>query len=211
MDPPFFASLHDARPIRKRMVRTAAHGEVRFLTFSCERRLPLLSHPGISRLFADRLGAARKRWSFRLLGWVVMPEHVHLLLIPPGPDHADHDLTDRILEFIKKSVAQRAIAHWKRTDASILRDIARHADGVPRFWLKGGGFDRCCRDWEEMTRALRYLHRNPVERGLCASPTDWAWSSARCWSRYTGQGGSSPLVECDPPPGPSWTTWNGWK
>jgi REP element-mobilizing transposase RayT len=62
--------------IRKRMARTSAFGEVRFLTFSCERRLRLLSNPRVAHLFAGRLALAREHFRMKLIAWVVMPEHV---------------------------------------------------------------------------------------------------------------------------------------
>jgi putative transposase len=194
---------------RKRLVRTAAFGEVRFLTFSCQQRLPLLSNPNIASLFAKRLSRARETWQMKLLAWVIMPEHVHLMLIPPRLEPGEPDATHHILEFIKKSVAQRVIHRWKAIDASNLADIS--AGGSPRFWQKGGGFDRCVRDAEEMTRELRYIHHNPVKRGLCAQPTDWEFSSARWWARHTGDVGPDPLVECDTPPGEGWDQWQGWR
>ena len=52
------------------------------------------------------------------------------------------------------------------------------------LWQRGGVFDRNVRDWDELRREARYVHQNPVERGLVADPLEWAWSSAR-W--YAGQ------------------------
>ncbi|MBX3383049.1 MAG: transposase [Phycisphaeraceae bacterium] len=200
------------QPRRKRLIRTAAFGKVRFLTFSCERRLPLLSNPLIAHLFVKQLHRARERWGIQLFAWVVMPEHVHLLLSPTGPPNdARADLTVRVLWFIKKSVAQRVIARWKEIDARILADISQHAAGRPRFGQKGGGFDRCVRDTDELMHEIRYIHHNPVERGLCQSPTDWEFSSARWWARSSGEPGHDPLIECDAPPGNGWESWKGWR
>ena len=51
--------------------------------------------------------------------------------------------------------------------------------GRLRFWQAGGGYDRNIRDEEEMLEKARYIHANPVRRGLVDSPADWKWSSAR--------------------------------
>jgi putative transposase len=51
-------------------------GGVRFVTFSCERRLPLLSNPRIAAVFIEALAPARERFGFKLFAYVVMPEHV---------------------------------------------------------------------------------------------------------------------------------------
>jgi putative transposase len=175
--------------IRKRMKRQDTPRGARFITFSCQRRLPLLSNPAIRDVFAASLAAARIRFHFELFAWVAMPEHVHLLLRPA----ADAPI-DRALLFLKLSIAQRVIARWRELDAPILNRIAT-PDGPPRFWQKGGGFDRNVRDEGEFIRALRYIHWNPVKRGLVENPEAWEWSSARWWL-----GQRDEAVQCDPPP-----------
>jgi putative transposase len=173
---------------------------IRFVTFSCERRLPLLGNPAIRDLFAQTVASTRKRYHFDLYAWVAMPEHVHLLVRPPS------GLTlDRVLYAIKFSVARRVIARWRDLDVPILREITR-PDGTPRFWQKGGGFDRNTRDREEFTKSVQYIHRNPVKRGLVETPEDWEWSSVRWWmGRRDGE------LPCDPPPGGAadWANWQG--
>ena len=184
------APMPTAEPIYKRMKRWEVTGDIRFVTFSCERRLPLLANAAIRDVLAAALTTAKARFKFELFAWVVMPEHVHLLLRP-----RDEMPLDRILNYIKKSVAQRVIARWKELDARILRTIAR-PDGSPRFWQKGGGFDRNVRDEPELMKEIGYIHRNPVKRGLVERAEQWKWSSARWWlGQREGQ------VECDLPPG----------
>jgi len=57
---------------------------IRFITFSCQRRLPLLRHPAIADVFTDSLARTTAAHPFDLFAWVVMPEHVHLLVRPRG-------------------------------------------------------------------------------------------------------------------------------
>ena len=54
-----------------------------FLTFSCYRRLPFLASPHARDLFEQALEQARVRYGFYVAGYVVMPEHVHLLMTEP--------------------------------------------------------------------------------------------------------------------------------
>lgn len=188
----------DSGPMRKRLVRREIpHGE-RFITFSCERRLPLLGNPRIRDLFVQTLGEARDRHGFKLFAWVVMPEHVHLLVRP-----MDDSRLDRALLGLKFSVARRVISRWKEIEAPILKEITR-GDGLARFWQKGGGFDRNVRDENEFSRHVQYIHRNPVERGLVDRPEQWAWSSVNWWM------GRREGLCCDPSPGGfSDGTWKG--
>ncbi|HVZ94183.1 MAG TPA: hypothetical protein VG797_06705 [Phycisphaerales bacterium] len=129
-----------------------------------------------------------------------MPEHVHLLCRP------DERVTmKRVLWSIKMSITQRALGRWCRDSSPILNRL-KDATGRPRFWQKGGGFDRNVRDLSEFCREVRYIHRNPVERGLVERPEDWKWSSVRWW-----MGRRESELECDPPPGKpgSWDKWKG--
>jgi putative transposase len=162
-------------PIRKNMRRRESAGNSRFITFSCQRRLPLFKNPAIAQVFQDSLARAHQRLGFRLCAWVIMPEHIHLLVLPP-----DDMPLDRVLLWIKLSTAQRVIKRWRELDAPILARITRD-DGRPRFWQKGGGFDRNVRDLAEFQRHVKYIHQNPVERGLVERPEAWRFSSVRWW------------------------------
>ncbi len=117
-----------------------------------------------------------------------MPEHAHLLMRP-----RENAPLDRALLFLKMSVAQRVINRWRELDAPILKKI-HDPDGSPRFWQKGGGFDRNVRDEGEFAREVHYVHRNPVERELVERPEDWPWSSARWWL-----GDRTAPIACDQP------------
>ncbi|MCK6477414.1 MAG: transposase [Phycisphaerales bacterium] len=185
--------------LRKRMKRREVAGGLRFITFSCQRRLPLFSNPSIAWVFVRAMSAARTRWNFRLIAWVVMPEHVHMIVQPPK----DQPLGP-ILTGIKTSVAKHVIARWKTMRAGVLARLD-DGHGHPRFWQKGGGFDRNIRGTAELCREIRYTHRNPVERGLVDRPEVWRWSSVRWWMGLREQ-----EIECDLPPGDE-EVWKRWK
>ena len=211
-------------PIRKTMKRREMPGGVRFITCSCEHRLPLFLNPAIRGVFEGSLHASRLRYRFEMFAWVVMPEHIHLLLRPP-PSVA----LARILAYIKTSVMRRVLPRWKELGAPILQRLVR-PDGTYRFWQKGGGFDRNIRDEQAFTKAIHYIHRNPVERDLVKRPEDWRWSSARfwaarherhrelaTWSRSSDAPGVSDEwwdpgagLSCDWPPG-DWRSWAQWS
>lgn len=107
-----------------------------------------------------------------------MPEHVHLLMNePPQGTIAD------AMRFLKLTYAKRLHAQKGTTDNRCPRSRARSvgADLGPRadsFWQKRY-YDRNVRDEREFSVKLRYLHRNPVKRGLVTDPADWKWSSYR--------------------------------
>ncbi len=184
------------RPVSKQMRRIEERGAIRFLTFSCQNRQPLLADGHVCSSLLDAVDAAREMHGLLMYAWVIMPEHVHLLASPrPG------QTMETSLRSIKMSVARRALALWKQQSSPIL-DSIRDGKGLPRFWLAGGGFDRSVRDVEELSKEVRYIHRNPVERGLVTRAEDWRWSSVRWW-----QGTREGEFECDALPG----HWRGWE
>jgi len=187
-------------PHRKRLERFEKPGRIRFITFSCQRRLPLLSTPAICQILLEAMSAARSTFALRIYAWVIMPEHVHLLVMP-----GETGLVSS-LKSIKVSVAKRVIPRWEIMGAPIL-DRIMTSDGNTRFWQKGGGHDRNVRDTPEFHRKIRYIHLNPVERGLVGRADQWIWSSVRWWMGH--RDGEFP---CDPPPGDarSWSTWTGY-
>jgi len=103
-----------------------------------------------------------------------MPEHVYLLLRP-----AETLTVARLLRTVKVGVAKRVINRWRELNTPVLASL-RFGDTF-RFWQPGGGFDRNVRDEEAFSREVRYIHHNPVKRGLAASPDLWKWSGARSW------------------------------
>ena len=158
-------------PHRKLLRRWEGTRDVRFLTFSCYGRLPLLSNDGIKQLFVERLTLAKRRHSFRLLAWVLMPEHVHLLILPDAT-------VAPILREIKRSVAEVVLRRWKELHAPVLNHVTDKR-GRRHFWQAGGGYDRNVRSDAEVDRDINYIHDNPCRRGLVRRPRDYAWSSAR--------------------------------
>jgi len=130
-------------------------GHLHFITFSCYHRLPLLSGPHARNLAERALEQSRRRWDFFVTGYVIMPEHMHLLISEP-----ERGQLWQVIQAIKQSVSRRL------------------ASSGESFWQERY-YD--FNVWSERKRIekLRYIHRNPVTRGLCAEPQDWPWSSFR--------------------------------
>jgi len=143
----------------KGLTRFQQSGQSHFVTFSCYQRLPKLTNPTACRIFVEALESARKLLRYRVYGYVVMPEHVHLLLSEP-----ESTTLAAALRSVKLSTVKQFRAETHST-----------GHGSP-FW-QTRYYDRNIRDYQEFVMKLRYLHRNPVKRGLCSSPEEWPWSS----------------------------------
>lgn len=166
--------------IRKELRRRPVDGQLRYLTCSCRHRLPLFGNDRIKQVFVERLYHERERHGFELWAWVVMANHVHLLLRPArGAD------VPGILWCLKRSIASEVVGRWRELDAPVLRRIT-DKNGRARFWDPGGGYDHNVISAERRRQKVLYIHENPVRKGICTEPTDYPWSSARSYAGWEG-------------------------
>ena len=152
--------------------RTYGAHHLHFITCSCCRRLPFLGSARARDRFLVILEQTRQRYRFVIVGFVVMPEHIHLLVTEPGVG-----TPSTVMQVLKQRTARALLAKKKRKDPR-QRDLfgdatSRRAFWQARFydfnvWTSRKGFEK-----------LRYMHRNPVKRGLVESPEQWRWSSYR--------------------------------
>ncbi|HTH53473.1 MAG TPA: transposase [Edaphobacter sp.] len=135
--------------------RYQKEGDDHFITFSCHHREPYLNTPHARDIFLDSLELTRQRYNFDVLGYVVMPEHIHLLIGEPE----DREIPlSKALQSLKLSVSKRLIQR-------------------PFWQTRYYDFNVLTRD--KRVEKLKYMHRNPVTRKLVQQPEDWPWSSYR--------------------------------
>ena len=128
-----------------------------FITFSCDQRAPHLASPEARTTFEQTLEQVRVWYDFYIIGYVVMPEHVHLLISEP-----ERGTLGVVLQMLKQNSSRRL----------------RHLAHTGPFWERRY-YDFNVWTENKCVEKLRYLHRNPVKRGLVERPEDWAWSSFR--------------------------------
>jgi len=146
----------------KKLVRYQQANCLHFVTFSCYRRRPYLGTSSACSLFERSLEVMRLRYDFIVCGYVVMPEHVHLLVSE-----------------LKKALLSKAIQALKLSVSVQSRERP--------FWL-ARYYDSNVHNEEKRVEKLRYMHRNPVKHGLVEKPEDWSWSSFRHYA--TGEIGA---------------------
>ena len=148
-----------------KLVRYQQCGCFHFVTFSCYRRQPLLGAVTAYSVFERALEAVRLRYGLVVAGYVLMPEHVHLLAGEPSRSSLSVALQVLKQQTSRKLKARGETQFWQR----------RYHDF--NVWSE-----------EKRVEKLRYMHRNPVKRGLVATPEDWPWSSFRHYA--TGEAGA---------------------
>ena len=150
-------------PMPSRLKRCHSEGHEHFLTFSCYQRAPLLDNDTARIHFEETLERVRKDHDFAVFGYVLMPEHVHMLVSEP-----------------KNYTLATSLSVLKRLTGQALR-----GDGK-QFW-QTRYYDFNVFTTKKHVEKLRYIHRNPVKRGLVELPEQWPWSSYRHY--LTGEPG----------------------
>jgi len=152
--------------------RTYGANHLHFITCSCYRRLPFLRSARSRDAFLSILEQARERYRFVVVGYVVMPEHVHLLLTEP-----EVGTPSSVMQVLKQRTARALLPKRERRNP---RQRKLFGDEPKRraFWQERF-YDFNVRTTKKRLEKLQYMHRNPVKRGLVGAPEEWRWSSYR--------------------------------
>ena len=167
-----------------RLRRYDEYGHTHFLTISCSRRLRFFDHDPVKRVFVDGLQHTRDRLGVRLIGYVVMPQHVHVLVFPVPSGACEPVGISRVLQQLKQYVgrqgkqALRSIWEERGSLGSPPLDAWAVATSPRPFW-KTRGYDFNVTTEKALHTKLDYMHKNPVTRGLVDRAEQWRWSSYR--------------------------------
>ena len=137
----------------RNLVRYQRSGQYHFVTFSCYARQKYLGSASARDTFEKSLETMRRRYRFLVAGYVVMPEHVHLLVSEP-----EGSLLAKAIQALKLSVA---VQRPERP-----------------FWQRRY-YDFNVYSERKRMEKIGYMHHNPVQRGLVADSSQWPWSSFR--------------------------------
>jgi len=135
-------------------------GTARFVTFCCYRLEENLLDTDTKELLVKHIDAARTNHGFKLLGYVIMPEHVHIVMYPP-----DGMKLGLVIREIKSRMAREYFPLRKANPS-----------GTRVFWQRRC-YDHNCRTPESVKEKIIYCHNNPVRRGLVVEPGEYRWSS----------------------------------
>ncbi len=158
--------------MRNPLKRYYGRGDLHFITFSCYRRRRFLGTRRARDRFVKILDQVRARHAFRLIGYVVMPEHVHLLLTEPPKGNPS-----KVLQVLKQKVSA-ALRKSRRPSSpgQLALQFPEPQTGEKHFWQRRF-YDFNVWSEKKLREKLNYMHRNPVERKLVGHPKDWPWSS----------------------------------
>ena len=147
-----------------------------FITFTCYRRQPFLDTTHAKDVFERSLEQTRRSYRFDVIGYVVMPEHVHLLVSEP-----ERGTLATAIKALKQSVARRQVKlRPRQKDPHNQRTVVWGTQNKsPQHFWQTRYYDFNVFTAAKRVEKLKYIHRNPVHRGLVEKPEDWPWSSYR--------------------------------
>lgn len=150
-----------------------------YLTSVVQRRLQLFVSDNLNTVVCNALNEARRSGKFALYAYVIMPDHLHVVV--------DSALSPaETLRFINGITGRRVIDHLKSLRAHDLLKRLEHAvrerDYRYSLWDHHPN-KRLLWSEEMLMERVHYTHRNPVRAGLVERADDYRWSSIRCWNR----------------------------
>jgi putative transposase len=142
-------------------------GDLHFITCSCYRRQQFMALPEQRDAFLVMFEQVRTQYLFTVLGYVVMPEHFHLLISEPVIGDPS-----KVMLSLKRGVARELLP--------ALREPYPETR-IAHFWQRRF-YDFNVFTARKQREKLLYMHHNPVKRGLVKRPEDWKWSSYRYYA-----------------------------
>ena len=172
----------------KGLKRYYGQKHLHFITCSCYRRLPFLRTARARNVFLKILDEVRNRYGFLLVGYVVMPEHIHLLIGEPAKG-----TPSTVMQVLKQRVSRQLRRKRRRaTPAQLGFRFHAGQNLLPQFWQRRF-YDFNVWSRKKKIEKLNYMHSNPVKRKLVGHPRDWPWSSFAFYNQ-TGP----PLIPINP-------------
>jgi putative transposase len=120
------------------------------------------------------LETVRQRYEFVVVGYVVMPDHIHLLI--GEPEKGD---PSKVMQAVKQGFARRVLKSLRKRRVAEQQEL--FAVGAEHVWQKRF-YDFNVYTARKRIEKLRYMHANPVKRGLVQEPEQWRWSSYRSYA-----------------------------
>ena len=154
------------------LVRYNEPGHVHELTFGTFKGRHVLKTPSRGSIIVQCLGCTCEKQGFSLLAYVVMPNHVHLLV---HPMEEAYDVGAFLKEF-KTSSAKQIFRHEPHLKAEM--QVVKSGEVQSRLWQAGGGYDRNMFGDKAIRASIDYIHANPVRKEYVRDPVEWPWSSA---------------------------------
>ncbi len=168
-----------------------AHGNVFFVTSTVVGFIPVFNNADVNQIFIENLHFYQDRGDFRIIAFVLMPEHFHLII-----KVNDKYTVSQVMANFKRITSRQVTGYFRETgDEATIQLLQAASSREPgsdsKLWKPR--FDSFVLTNEKtLIEKIQYIHQNPVKRGLVRNAVEWPYSSAR---NYAGR--SDVLVQVD--------------
>jgi len=171
--------------VRMKLFKSKEQNLVHYVTAVTYQRVPVFKSGEACALFVEALAETRLKDPFKLIGYVVMPDHFHLLANPLGLN---------ITTVVGKLKGRSASKILKRLRKEEQMETLRRLE-LPRALASGQTHALWLQDFSSINiwshkfirQKLNYIHLNPVRAGLCDHPAKWKWSSYHAYFPHDTQ------------------------
>ena len=150
-----------------------------YLTSVTKSRLTVFAKHAMKTILCQALDEARKSGGFALYAYVIMPDHMHLIT-------DSHLTTSETLRFVNGITSRRIIDYLKAANFKTSLQKLRRESGTRKYsyslWDHHANA-RLLLTEDMVMQRVTYTHQNPVRGELAAHPTEYRWSSVRCWNQ----------------------------
>lgn len=160
------------------MNRFHIEGHVYYVTTNVYRRLPIFTRPSFIVLLYDSLHYYRHQYDFKLLGYVIMPDHVHLMLWPQS-EAALCDFMRDFKTFTSKRIIRQANVEQKQDWIIHFRQSGQETGRSENKVWQDSYWDINLFSVKFLRQKLNYIHRNPLRSKLVDNPEEYPYSSFR--------------------------------
>ncbi|BCX02774.1 MAG: hypothetical protein KatS3mg053_0712 [Candidatus Roseilinea sp.] len=180
-----------------------------FLTARTFDRAPFFGDPACARIFCEELEVSRQKYHFCVFAFVVMPDHIHLLLWWDRDQHPDLTIS-KVAWAVKGLTAKRVVKYLQdRVDEGTAfvypelrqviepQDLPHRRNWRYKVWQQGAGYDFNAYTPAKLSQKVAYIHANPVRAGLASTPQAYPWSSA---ANYAAGGVGESIAFAHPHP-----------
>ncbi len=161
-------------------LRFHIEGHLYYITTVIYGRLPLFTRPSFVVPLLDSLNYYRYQQHFKILGYVIMPDHLHLLVWPQGPASVGDIMRD-YKEFTAKRLVRQAEAEGRTEWATAFRAAGQKTGRSTHKVWQDSYWDENVFSEPFLLQKLAYIHDNPVRAGLAADQLAYPYSSARSY------------------------------
>jgi putative transposase len=145
-------------------------------------RKKILTEPPIAGIILESLEYLRGEGRVKLFSYVIMPDHLHLILLPLQKDEKEQTISDIMRDF-KKFTSKKIMDYLKKTMRTVLLGFfsrsARGYEGQQYKVWQDGFFDENVFTQDFLNQKIQYIHYNPVRKGMVTEPEDYPFSSAK--------------------------------